>query len=413
MKALHQPAAALAWLRSPAAIRSRCAALLELAERDRLDHFAVDADRIDAAADYVAEVIAESYPTLEVPLHSRWRQFSAGGIDRWGALARGLANTAPDEVARIRIDLAVTSVLLDAGAGAGWRFREPGSGACLGRSEGLAAASLHLFAAGALSARPGVPLRADAEALARIDSRSLAAAFQANHDNPLVGLDGRAAVLRRLGEALAAAPDMFGATAPRIGNLFNYLAGRARDGRVPAPAILDAVLRALGAVWPGRTAVDGVSLGDVWRHPAIRTRDLTDGLVPFHKLAQWLTYSLVEPLAEAGLEVTELDALTGLAEYRNGGLLVDLGVLAPKHDAVLAEVHPVDGEIVVEWRALTVALLDRLADAVRARLDVDAASLPLVKLLEGGTWRAGRKIAASLRADGGPPIRVASDGTVF
>ena len=69
--------------------------------------------------------------------------------------------------------------------------------------------------------------------------------------------------------------------------------------------------------------------------------------------------------------------------------------------------------LVVEWRALTVALLDKLADSVRARLGKDAASFPLAKVLQGGTWSAGRAIAAACRADGSPPIKVISDGTVF
>ena len=70
-------------------------------------------------------------------------------------------------------------------------------------------------------------------------------------------------------------------------------------------------------------------------------------------------------------------------------------------------------EIVVEWRALTVALLDRLADLVRARLGVTPERLPLAKVLQGGTWNAGRVLAQQLRADGGPPLSVISDGTVF
>ncbi|HUI16237.1 MAG TPA: DUF1688 family protein, partial [Alphaproteobacteria bacterium] len=115
----------------------------------------------------------------------------------------------------------------------------------------------------------------------------------------------------------------------------------------------------------------------------------------------------------SGLRVTELDALTGLPEYRNGGLLVDLGALRPKHAGVLARPHPVDSELVVEWRALTVALLDRVAERVRASLGVDAAGFPLAKVLEGGTWSAGRRIARERRPDGAPPILVASDGTVF
>jgi hypothetical protein len=71
------------------------------------------------------------------------------------------------------------------------------------------------------------------------------------------------------------------------------------------------------------------------------------------------------------------------------------------------------GEEVVEWRALTVALLDRLAPLVRARLGKSAAEFPLACMLEGGTWAAGRELAAELRQDGGPPLTVVSDGTLF
>ena len=69
--------------------------------------------------------------------------------------------------------------------------------------------------------------------------------------------------------------------------------------------------------------------------------------------------------------------------------------------------------LVVEWRALTVALLDRLADGLRQRLGLDAKSLPLAKVLEGGTWAAGRALARERRSDGSPPVKVVSDGTVF
>ena len=163
----------------------------------------------------------------------------------------------------------------------------------------------------------------------------------------------------------------------------------------------------------GASDIEGVGLGDVWRHSALVRADATHGLVPFHKLSQWLTYSLVEPMLEAGIEVTGIDALTGLAEYRNGGLLVDLGVLTLRDTGAAASALAVDSELVVEWRALTVALLDRLAPLVWERLGLAADPPPLVKMLEGGTWSAGRRIAAERRPGGGPPIRVTSDGTVF
>jgi Protein of unknown function (DUF1688) len=406
------PADAIAWLRTPQAIRARCGLVLAAAERDDLEHFALLPARLDEAADYVIATTRASYPDLAIPYHSRWRHFSVGGRDRWADLASRLPDAPLDEIARIRFDLAVVSVLLDAGAGEVWRYRESASGAVFARSEGLAVASFDLFAAGLFSDLPEQPLRADAEALIALEPPALGSAFQVSEENPLVGLEGRRHLLNRLGEALRARPDLFGET-PRIGHLFDHLAAQATDGVLPAPVILSALLEGLGSIWSGRIELAGVNLGDVGRHPAAASDDLTSGLVPFHKLSQWLAYSLVEPLEGAGARVVDLDRLTALAEYRNGGLLIDLGVLRPKHDAVLGEAHAPASEIVVEWRALTVALIDRVAVLIRQKLGLSPEELPLAKVLEGGTWSAGRRIAKELRPDGSPPIRLISDGTVF
>lgn len=397
--------AAIAWLRTPEAIRERCGAIFAAAELGRLEHFAYRPERMPDLARFVANVIRDNYASLDVPYHSRWRHFSIGGRDRWAALQARLG-ASRQEIGRVRFDLAVTSVLLDAGAGTAWRYREPASGETFARSEGLAVASFDLFAAGAFSSVPGQPFRADAEALSRFSVERLEAGFQVTRDNPLVGLAGRTELLRRLGSALHTAPDLFGHP-PRVGHLFDHLAAT-KDLR--AGDILTALLRGLGPIWPGRIALDGINLGDVWRHPGAGGTGPAAGLVPFHKLSQWLTYSLIEPLEDAGCAVAGLGQLTGLPEYRNGGLFIDGGVLEPKHDGVLAARHLVDSEIVVEWRALTVVLLDRLAVMIRAELGRD---LALAKILEGGTWSAGRRLALERRADGSPPIAVDSDGTVF
>lgn len=408
---MRGPEEAARWLRTAEAVRERCHAMLALAGDGSLDHFAYRPERLGAAADQVVAVTRAAYPGLEIPFHSRWRHFGVGGHDRWAGLAQSLPSDG-DARARVRFDLAITSVLLDAGAGDAWRYVEPGTNETYRRSEGLAVASFHAFAAGLFADSGAEPLRADVAALEALGENDLAASFQAGPGNPLAGLAGRAGLMRDLGAALRAHPDLFG-KAPRLGNLFDALRGRAQDGAIAAPRILEAVLDGLGGIWPGRIEMGGRSLGDVWRHPAIRADDETHALVPFHKLSQWLTYSLIEPLQEAGVTVTDVDGLTGLAEYRNGGLFVDLGVIAPKHTHVLEDEHTPGSEIVVEWRALTVALLDKLAVEVRERLGLDAAALPLAKVLEGGTWAAGRQIAAERRPGGGPPIRVASDGTLF
>jgi hypothetical protein len=397
----------VATLRSPRTIRARAEEALARVEAGRSEHFAVDWARLPAVADRVVAVTRAAYPDpRRIPFHSRWRHFGAGGVDRAAAFEARLEGLGELDKLRSRCELAITSVLLDAGAGPGWSFLESDSGLSFSRSEGLAVASYHLFVDGGLSSDPAVPLQADVGGLAAADEAALARAFQADARNPLVGLAGRVELLRRLGEAVRAGDAFAYGRHRRLGNLGAGLLAGASAGEIPAAAILAAVLDALGSIWPGRLALGGVPLGDVWPHPQL-------GLVPLHKLSQWLTYSLFEPLEAAGLRVVAAGELTGLAEYRNGGLFLDGGVLIPKHPEVLAWRHAVGDPIVVEWRALTVALLDRAAEEVRRRLGLDADALPLARVLEGGTWSAGRQIARERRLDGGPPLQVQSDGTVF
>jgi len=409
----HAERDAIAYIRSPAAIRERCQQMLELACADRLQHFAYHPDRLPEVASYVAQVTRAAYPTLEVPFHSRWRHFDVGGIDRVAQLEAQLGAWSPAERARCHFDLVIISVLLDAGAGEHWRYHEASSGQTYARSEGLAVASFNAFLGGVFSSRADYPWQADARGLQCLSPAKLADAFQVTADNPLVGLDGRAALLRALGTAVDSAPRYFGSDCPRPGHVFDYLCSHTQDGVLPAPQILLAVLASLGPIWPGRLSIGGANLGDVWQHSQIRGPGLTAGLVPLHKLSQWLTYSLIEPIIAAGVRVTGLDALTGLAEYRNGGLLLDLGLLTPRHEALLAQAHPAAAEAIVEWRALTIAVLDRIAESVRDLLGLSAQAYPLAKVLEGGTWRAGRQIARAKRPDGSPPLRIVSDGTVF
>ena len=398
---------ALHALLNAAAVRERAHEMLDLALAGAIEGWSVDLDRLDAAAALTAQVTRQSYPDLAIPFHARWRHFVAGepGLpDAGDAAAR----------ARAAFDLAIVSVLLDAGAGADWRYRDGPSGRIFARSEGLAVASQRMFEAGAFSGMAASPLRVDGSALARLGADTLAAGFQVDAANPMVGLDGRAALLQRLGAQIEARPDLFGsADSPRPGGLYDILAARAEGGRLPAGAILELLLEALGPIWADRLVIDGVALGDCWRHPAIRRDDASDGLVPLHKLSQWLAYSLIEPLQQAGIAVVEIDGLTGLAEYRNGGLFVDIGVLRLTDPEAAARTHLVSDPLIVAWRSMTVALLDRLAPRVRDLLGVGEGDFPLARMLEGGTWMAGRRIAAERRAGGGPPFAIISDGTVF
>ncbi|MEI8153695.1 MAG: URC4/urg3 family protein [Hyphomicrobiales bacterium] len=406
------PEAAAKSLLNAAAVRDRAHRMLALG--DSLPNFSVDLNRLDAAAKLVIDTTRAAYPSLDVPFHSRWRHFDIDGFDYWGEIDQAMAWPSPEEKARTAFDLAIVSVLLDAGSGPGWRFRYPVSGEYVTRSEGLALASLVMFRDCEFSKWPSYPLRVDGSILAELPDTKLVRGFQVTEQNPLLNVAGRADLLRRLGRTVMAKPEVFGrADTPRPGGLFDHLAAMAKGGKIEATTILSEVLTHLGPIWPSRLTLGGVALGDCWRHASLKTGDETTGLVPLHKLSQWLSYSLIEPLQWAGIEVTNIDGLTGLAEYRNGGLFIDTGVLALRDPAAAQREHSVDAELVVEWRALTVALLDKLAEIVRKQLKMDRESLPLAKILQGGTWTAGRAIARQLRADGGPPLKIISDGTVF
>jgi hypothetical protein len=417
-------------LRKPATIRERCRNILAYVDSGESPHFTLDRPKLDAVAERVARLTQQRFPDGKIPFHSRWRHFEAGGVDRKAELDACIRDRTQAGIARARIDLALVSVLLDAGAGPQWRYAERETGQSFARSEGLGVASFRAFLAGRFSSDPGDRCRVDAKALLRIDAKALAEVFQASDDNPIVGLEGRAALLRRLGEALRSRPEVF--TAEGLpGHLFDRLTHHRHVHHLPhanlhhampatyhhqvnAGRILEALLDTLSPIWPsGQQLPDGTPLGDAWRHPAAGGEGASAGWVPFHKLSQWLSYSLLEPFEWAGVQVQGLDELTALPEYRNGGLLLDAGVVVPR-DAQFAGVERMPGdEWVIEWRALTVALVDELAPLVRERLGLSAAQMPLARILEGGTWTAGRQIAKEKRADGGPPVRIASDGTVF
>jgi len=399
-------------LNTVAAVGERCGMVYRWVADGRSPHFTLEESRLPTVAAYVAEVTRAAYPDLKIPYHSRWRHFATGGVDRWAELAARI-DADGLERARIAADLATVSVLLDAGAGERWRYREDATGLSFARSGGLAVASFHMFREGAFSADPDRPWRVDSSALATIDLATLARHFQVTAGNSLIGLEQRAALLRRLGQALAAHGDLFAREGARPGNLIDHFLATGSNRRLPASRLLTTLLDSLSTIWPSALIVHGYAIGDAGRHCAARTGDDTDGIVPFHKLSQWLAYSLIEPLEAAGIAVDGVGELTALAEYRNGGLLIDLGLIRPRARNDCTVQHEVTSELVVEWRALTVALFDPLLHLVRAALGLDA-SFAMPQLLQGGTWSAGRKIARALRPPDAPsPIGIAADGTVF
>ena len=411
-----QADAAAAALRTTTAIRERARQLVSRARQGESSWFVVDEGFLETAANEVVAACRRNYPKLHIPVHSRWRHFEAGGINRKDWLDRQLASLPPISRGHSMIDLTVVSVLLDAGAGPSWKYVEPASGRTFTRSEGLGVASFHAFTAGLFSSDKRHPLQVDSQGLRSLVTDHLASAFQVGQNNPLVGIEERAILLRRLGEIMAEQPGVFGEAGRPSGLLDMMISPLGPDvphtAEVAAHDILSQLLMSLSGIWPASNMIGTVPMGDCWRHPAVRGEGLTDGWMPFHKLSQWLTYSLLEPFEWTGVKVRGLDALTALPEYRNGGLMIDSGLLRLRDETAARETWQAGDEIIVEWRALTVALMDEVAHAVRQKLELTEAQMPLACVLEGGSWAAGRELAQRHR-NGLPPLQVVSDGTVF
>jgi hypothetical protein len=399
---------AVDYLRSTVAVRERCNNILNAVLDGQSRCFDVDLSCLSVAANRVATLTKQRFPDGKIPYHARWRHFEAGGIDRLASLP---ISSDLKERARREIDLAVTAVLLDAGSGPAWKYSEADTNWQGGRSEGLGVAAFHTFASGLFGGSVDAPI-AQASSLAEVTVADIARTFQVTAANPLVGLEGRTSLLVRLSSALKACPKFFGSQA-RPGGMFDYLVSNTVSNTVSAADILNIVIVGLGPIWLTNNQLSGNALGDCWQHHlAGGDSSESAGWVPFHKLSQWMTYSLLEPFERAGVKVIGSEALTGLPEYRNGGLLIDCGVIKPKLGVSLNKPFEVSDELIIEWRALTVALLDRLAVQVRAQMGLTETQLPLACVLEGGTWAAGRITAQELRG-GLPPIEVISDGTVF
>jgi hypothetical protein len=315
----------------------------------------------------------------------------------------GFNQLSANEKVRMLIDLIIPSVLLDAGAGNIWKWHESKTNSTYSRSEGLGIASFHMFLNKRFSSH--TTMQTDADGLLSLNLEILKNDFQVSEKNPLIGAEGRLHLLHSLGKTMKENPKVFPNQRPS--DLLDIFLDQ--NNSVSAIKVLDAILKNLGNIWPARLSLDGISLGDTWTHPAL----VGETLIPFHKLSQWLSYSLLDACVVSGIAVTDVEKLTGLPEYRNGGLFLDLGLITAKDSTFLTKGVTVDEPFTVEWRAMTVIMLDELAMRIQRKLGKTPAEFPLAKVLEGGSWWAGRKIAAKLREGGTPPINIISDGTVF
>ena len=256
-------------LLTPEAVRERCDEIFAVAELGGLLYFDYCPEKLDPAVELVLEEIYQNYPNAPVPFHSRWRHFELDGRNMWAELFDRFANISSGERARRRIDLIVVSVLLDAGAGPSWQYKDIETGLIFGRSEGLALASLRLIQSGILSIYGDEdPVRVDAERLINITSLELRSVFQVSNKNDLIGLEERTGLLNQLGKVMKQPESIFRQNNEiRPGNLYDHMTASNNNGEIKARDILIVLLKELGTIWPDGGKIGSLPIGDVGEHP--------------------------------------------------------------------------------------------------------------------------------------------------
>ncbi|CAO0794647.1 unnamed protein product [Mucor circinelloides] len=430
------------FLLSLSSVRERCFKVQEAATRNRLKHFDIDQSKLDEMVQFVILIIKRDYDTpSDIPLYSRWRHFDIGGRPRLNNLLQTWASLGQDALEQTRklIDILVIAVLMDIKPCQTWTYTEKSTGRVFKRKDGIAVSILELFVNGTFSSDPTQPHRVDSEALINLSSQTLRDGLQFTETNSFAGIDERREVLNNLGMVLQNRKDYFGSGLQRPGNLMDYLLDhpttiKTKKGPLISIETLWPVALEMGEIWASEDSIGGTpGLGDVWPCSAISNDD--NNLVSFHKLSQWLVYSMIEPMEKLlGATIEGTDLLTPLPDYCNGGFLIDFGFLTLKpadyergiknyHANSLLPYQPkvevapmfdMSDPVVTEWRALTVAYLDLIAERVRQSFRLSKKLLSLSQLIQGGTWSAGRELAEISRPNTHePPIVIKIDKRVI
>ncbi|GAA5801190.1 hypothetical protein HPULCUR_006633 [Helicostylum pulchrum] len=424
------------YLLSLRAVRERCFKVQEAAVKSKLNHFDIDESKLQDMAQFIISFIKRDYDDpSQIPAYGRWRHFDVGGRPRLQTLINSWSSTGTDATEQTRrvLDLMVVAVLLDIDPGQNnWSFREKISNRVYKRREGIAVAILEMFNSGLFSINPNQPHRVDAEALSNLTVDKLLTGFQTESMN---GLDQRIELLKHLAKTLQDRPDYFGGElghVPRPGNMMDYLLShpttiKTRKGPLIHLETLWPVVYEIGELWTvsqEKTRGGTLGLGDVWPCPSLGDNQF----VPFHKLSQWLVYSLIEPMEKLmGAIIEGTEQLTPLPDYSNGGLLIDTGFITLKktdyergitnyrENSLLPgqpkiEMIPtfeMSDPVVIEWRALTIAYLDLVAERVRSTMKLSKKTLSLTQLIEGGITSAGKELAEISRPNTQqPPILI-------
>jgi hypothetical protein len=313
-------------LLTPDAIRLSCKQIYDNALAGGT-HFFIDEHKFKACASLLNDNIDRS----------TWDLLKVGGINRLALLNLKIAKLDTIEQARIKVDLILVSILFDVELESDWTYSEDSLE--FNHSAGIFVACFHMFSGGHFSSL--YKREVDAKALMGLCLLDIKGGFQVSQDNSLDDLEDRVNRLNVLGQVCS--DDKY-FSMQRPGSILDYL---------------------ISTLGNSMTALDILSIIHTVFLPALLgSRNIEDqslqAIIPLYQLAQKITYSLVLPLEECGIEIIGIDELTSSVELYHRQSLFESGVVGLRTQDDFDVLYRYNPDFVTEWKALATIILDKI-----------------------------------------------------
>lgn len=401
---------------SPIFTRVRSKELTQLVLKNQSKFFTLDSSKKEEALEFLEKVILSRFQKDKIAKHGRRQHLSSKNRNYFEKVENICQKAGCTFAVENKLELLLLSCFLDAGAGQNWKYNDSYFNCQLVGSEALAAASTDLYLkliSDNLISKKNISLTSDALKNMKFDEFSKS--FQ--HDesnNALLGAKGRYDSLTQLGSCLELHPSIFVTShKPELKNIYHFFQSIVEHKSLNLEEVFKTIVFIFHDFFTSDTKINEINLCDSRIHSNLISLPLVGKKIPFFKLIQWMVYSIDDFFNSQGIPTINEEFLSGLAEYRNGGFFMDTNIINLKSKNLSHQSYSIDSELVTEWRALTITLLDEFLEELKIKRGYN--HLNMSKLLEGGTWIAGRKLARENRPDSpySPPIKIITDGKFF
>ena len=272
------------------------------------------------------------------------------------------------------------------------------------RSEGIAIAIYDMFVSGFFSSSIKNKYQVNSSILTYLRFRIFSEKFQNTINNSIIGIKNRHSLLINLGKTLKK---------NKLSRPSDFFDKYNINDTISVKELWNFIVNDFKDIWNIYNKDDKETIGDIWTHPYLKIPCIEKSeLMPFHKISQWIIYSLIDVIKNYGnYKITDTMILSALPEYRNAGLLLEYQVITPKNRLAFSKIYTIKDTFVVELRGLTIAILEYLLNDINSERSIEE-KYSMSEFLENGSWSLGREIAYK-KNNGDLPINLILEGNYF